>query len=32
MGCVAKIFKLIKKERILQLNKGKTDKRCIRFL
>jgi hypothetical protein len=32
VGCVAKIFKPIKKDYILQLNKGKTGKRCTRFL
>src|SRR5437899_1035689 len=31
-GSVAKIFKLIKKECTLQSNKGKTGKKCTRFL
>jgi hypothetical protein len=30
-GCVAKICKLIKKGNMLQLNKSKTGKRCVRF-
>jgi hypothetical protein len=31
-GCVAKIFKPLKKECILQSNQGKTCKSCIRFM